>query len=466
MYKKMNKDKLSKPHIVFDAIHQVMNISKNLVNETEIRILKEIIDLPEFQRLRGIKQLGLADMVFPTATHTRFSHSLGTAYLASKIIKKLNENPNNNKINSSDTFILILSALLHDVGHGPFSHTFELFINDILSDQINKKITHVDWSKRFIEYFSNHGPIGSYCNRIKEIMDNKDDYLLSSIISSQLDCDRLDYLLRDSHFCGVSYGTYDLEWLLNCLEVVKNGKGHDILGINQKGIGSVEDFLLGRRLMYANICYNKTLLGFEDILVLFLKELYLWIEDPLENEKRKEISGRFLYEFMRGIYDCKRMKKNWEEVISYTFAQYRKLSDYDIWHALKNIYYSRIDKTFDIPDTLYEPAAYLIERKKPLVIEIDDASKNKLIKLMKKYSLDNRNNKIKIIEQEYATYKPQEDEIYVLMGGSRSLKISERSTLLKHFSTEDEKRIFVRVSDEIFNEKKFKNIKELLEAKK
>ncbi len=449
----MNNEKSAKPHIIFDAIHHVMELSKELVSESEIKMIRDIIDRPDFQRMKGIKQLGLSDMVFPTATHTRFSHSLGTTYLAAKTLKTLNEK--GFEVSAQNRFATILAALIHDIGHGPFSHSFEKFFERALPQLKKEKITHEDWTRQFLIDLSNNGPTGEYHHLVLDILfnnknNNVDISFLNTVISSQLDCDRLDYLLRDSHFCGVSYGTYDLDWLLNCLTIVPVDKNTFTLGINEKGIGSVENFLLGRRLMYLNIYQNKHVIAFEDIMVSFLLLLMEWVEDYEPNTEIKTIVGRFLYEFMQEINECRNKGEKKQETISYLFDRYRLLTDVDIWYAVKNIYYSEKRKLIDVPNDLLELTHYLVERKKQKVFEIKARKHERLRQILRKHRLDDQPHKAQVITPDFSFYEPNQKEtpeIYVLMRNNKVKKFTECSNLKRLLVSEKEERLFLRIDE-------------------
>ena len=219
------------------------------------QILFDIIEHPYFQRLRRIKQLGLTHLVYPGALHTRFHHSLGTMFLMGKAIAELRSK--GHLITEEEEFGALAAVLLHDVGHGPFSHALEY--------SIGNGIRHEEISKLFMDYFNdlhrNKLDIG-----IDIFNNNYKKKFLHKLVSSQLDMDRIDYLKRDSFFTGVSEGTINYERLINMLDVV-----NDDLVIEAKGIYSIEKFITARRLMYWQVYLHKTVLVAEYMLMRVLK---------------------------------------------------------------------------------------------------------------------------------------------------------------------------------------------------
>ena len=253
------------------------------VNEWE----RTIIDHPIFQRLRRIKQLALTDLVYPGANHTRFEHSLGVMHFASLMYDAIVSKKENQKLLSermsyaeaglsTDRQLVRLAALLHDIGHAPFSHAAEDAMP--INKSTNKKYKHEDYSKQIIE-----GPL-------KEIIENHDinksNYHIKAeevaaliegngtvlgprifwkvIISSQLDADRGDYLLRDSHHLGVKYGVYDYQRLLNTLSLGIDPESDDtVLGVSEAGIQTAEALVIARYLMFTQVYFHKTRRAFD-----------------------------------------------------------------------------------------------------------------------------------------------------------------------------------------------------------
>lgn len=210
-------------------------------------VVEKLIDSVEFQRLRFIRQLGLSFLVFPGANHTRFEHSLGTMYISDQFSEKIG-------LDDADT--LRISALLHDIGHLPFSHSFEDFF------LTKTKMEHQEAGRRIIlgekpfEESSIPGILEKFSMSPREISDmvaGRQKTASSSIVSGPVDADELDYLLRDSTFCGIALGLVDYKRIINTL-IYKDNK----LIIEEKGIPNLESLLIGRILMYRSVYWHKT----------------------------------------------------------------------------------------------------------------------------------------------------------------------------------------------------------------
>jgi HD superfamily phosphohydrolase len=220
----------------------------------------DLIEAPEIQRLYNIKQLGFAHLVFPGAHHTRLEHSLGAYHLASKVAEFLD-------FEKDEKEIIKIAAFLHDIGHGPFSHTLESLLRQALD------IDHVDLTEKLIfgentifepdetDFIGSPSVFDILNNSSidkKEIVSiirgktHKKPYL-SQILNSSIDVDQLDYLVRDSYYTGVAYGLIDVERFLQTLIIEKNK-----LAVKKKGIGVVENILMARALMYSSVYFHKT----------------------------------------------------------------------------------------------------------------------------------------------------------------------------------------------------------------
>lgn len=218
-------------------------------------IIFDLIEHPYFQRLRNIKQLGLTHLVYPGALHTRFHHALGAMHLMSIALETLKNK--GVKITEEESKAVTIAILLHDIGHGPFSHALE--------SCIVPSIHHEDLSillmKRLNIEFE-----GALTLAI-EIFENKyDKKFLHQLVSGQLDMDRMDYLNRDSFYTGVSEGVIGFDRILKMICVID-----DQLVIEEKGIYSIEKFLIARRLMYWQVYYHKTVISAEQLLVKVLR---------------------------------------------------------------------------------------------------------------------------------------------------------------------------------------------------
>lgn len=237
----MIRDKLYR-----DPVHDLISLDKNSIEDNT---LMELIDCPEMQRLRRIRQMGLANLAYQGAEHSRFSHSIGAMWVATRVLEQLNRQQ---PVPPRMQFATRCAALLHDIGHGPLSHVFESFMG----------VHHETWTQRIIL------DSGSAVNRILRqyhaslpaevvnIIGGKSrPRFLSQIISSQLDADRFDYLLRDSMMTGVKYGIFDFERLLHVLRL--DARGENIV-VAANGVQAVEKYLQARYHMYSQVYLHKT----------------------------------------------------------------------------------------------------------------------------------------------------------------------------------------------------------------
>lgn len=214
----------------------------------------QVIEHPYFQRLRRIKQLGLTHLVYPGALHTRFHHALGAMHLMSKAVEVIRRK--GHEITEAEEKGVLLAILLHDIGHGPFSHTLE---HTLIQD-----VHHEELSIVFMEEL-NRQMDGKLDLAIQIFKNQYEKNFLYQLVSSQLDMDRLDYLRRDSFFTGVSEGVVGTDRLIKMLDVVD-----DQLVIEEKGVYSVESFIVARRIMYWQVYLHKTVVAAEFMLINIL----------------------------------------------------------------------------------------------------------------------------------------------------------------------------------------------------
>ncbi len=237
----------SKKKIINDPVHGFIDIPAGIISN--------LIEHPYFQRLRRIKQLGLSHLVYPGAFHNRFQHALGAAYLMDLAIEVLRSK--GNEITPAEAEAVKIAILLHDIGHGPFSHALEY--------SIVNGVTHEKISTLFMERL-NKEMNGKLDLAIRIFKNQYPKNFLHQLVSGQLDMDRLDYLRRDSFFSGVSEGTIGTSRIIKMLDVC-NGN----LVVEEKGIYSIEKFLIARRLMYWQVYLHKTVLAAEEMMVCVLK---------------------------------------------------------------------------------------------------------------------------------------------------------------------------------------------------
>jgi HD superfamily phosphohydrolase len=245
---------INKRKIINDPVHGFITIPNELIFD--------VMAHPYFQRLRRIKQLGLSHLVYPGANHTRFHHAVGAMHLMTKAINELKRKGID--ISDEETLGATLAILLHDIGHGPFSHTLE---HSLLKD-----VHHEQVSLLFMNFLNKEFE-GKLSTAIEIFTNKYPKQFLHQLVSSQLDMDRLDYLQRDSYFTGVSEGVVGSERIIKMLDVVNNE-----LVIVEKGIYSIENFISARRIMYWQVYMHKTVVSSEYMLRSTLrraKELFL-----------------------------------------------------------------------------------------------------------------------------------------------------------------------------------------------
>jgi len=238
---------LNKKKIINDPVYGFISIPTELVFD--------LIEHPYFQRLRYIKQLGMTHLVYPGALHTRFHHALGAMHLMKMTIETLRAK--DQEITTDEEEALTIAILLHDIGHGPFSHALE--------HTIVKGISHEDISILLMDKLNEefNGRLTTAISIFRNIYPKK---FLHELVSSQLDMDRLDYLNRDSFFTGVSEGVVSYDRIIKMLNV-----RNDHIVIEEKGIYSVEKFIIARRLMYWQVYLHKTVIAAEQLLVKILE---------------------------------------------------------------------------------------------------------------------------------------------------------------------------------------------------
>ena len=242
-----------------DSVHNIIRVN---TERAEGRLIVSLVDTPEFQRLRRIRQLGLAYFAYQAAEHSRFTHSLGAFHLAARMVAKLRLTYD---IPDEVQTAVRVSALLHDIGHGPFSHVIESILN----------FHHEDFTIEAV--LSDETEVGRQLKRYSpELAKNvasiiRGDFrplALAQLVSSQLDVDRMDYLLRDSLMTGAKYGIYDLEWIIKSIEI---NESEDHLYVSAPGLYAVEDYLQARYYMYRQVYFHRTLRSAEAVLRVLLK---------------------------------------------------------------------------------------------------------------------------------------------------------------------------------------------------
>ena len=247
--------------------------------------LLKVVEHYAFQRLRRISQLGLVSYIYPGATHTRFSHSLGVMHLITRAIEIMERK--GIKFDNEIKLALKFCALVHDVGHGPFSHALEWTILNIRHEDITKMI--IDRIFRNV--------IGNEIADISiKILNNEfEKKFVNELISSQLDMDRLDYIRRDAFYCGVHYGIIDIWRILQTLTITNDYK----LAIEEKGKHAVEGYLVARYLMYWSVYFHKTNLSLQAM----LSSIFNRLRDLIENNIKIELIRNLEIVIKKGLSD-------------------------------------------------------------------------------------------------------------------------------------------------------------------
>lgn len=219
------------------------------------RTALRLIDTPEFQRLRHIRQLGLAHLVYPGATHTRFDHALGVHHLTRRTLRILAERGELDQVDPLDCLLVPYAALLHDIGHYPYSHAVE----ELDSDRVPEH--HEALSGRFLRapaLASALDALGTGAvDRIEALIQGVSDSPLQGLVSGSLDLDKIEYLNRDAYFCGVPYGVVDVDRLLHALTLLRDpGTGQLEVGVHAKGLAALESLLFAKYQMFRNVYWH------------------------------------------------------------------------------------------------------------------------------------------------------------------------------------------------------------------
>lgn len=261
-------DETFKPRLVRDPVYNIYRFE----DETD-RLALQLVDTPAFQRLRRIKQLGFSDYVYPGASHTRFAHSIGVYATAKKLIKVI-EKQSETPLEPGHVQVALLAALLHDIGHGPFSHAFEA----VHKDQPRLKKKHEEWSASIITEDKHIlGILGvELAKKIAKLLTSDAQDYYEAIVSSSFDADRLDYVRRDRIMSGTGTGAIDFEWLMEHVRFDKiaiSKKEIRTFTLDPKAVQQAEIFLLARYHLYDQVYFHKVNRGMECLLAGCLKHL-------------------------------------------------------------------------------------------------------------------------------------------------------------------------------------------------
>jgi len=396
--------------VFFVPLQRVMNEHK-IINDPVFGFIKirrgllyDIVQHPLFQRLNRIVQLGLASVVYPGARHTRFQHSLGALHLMSEAVKSLTEK--GIYIFDMEEEAVQAAILMHDIGHGPFSHVLE---NTLISG-----ISHEEISLMMMEQINRDlkGQLNLAISIFKDEYPNK---IFHQLISSQLDMDRLDYLRRDSFYTGVTEGNIGSARIIKMLNVAD-----DRLVVDAKGIYSVENYLTTRRLMYWQVYLHKTTVGYEKILVNALKRAKL-----LAREGREIFASPALAYFLNNDIDAA-----WFDSHEEALSNYAELDDSDIWSALK-VWRHHDDKILaTLATDLVDRRLFKVEvTEEPPTEEYLAAIRSRIVDAMG-ISNEDASYMMSLTEIGKDMYNPEDDSIGILYKDGTVRDIAEASEIL------------------------------------
>jgi hypothetical protein len=379
--------------ILNDPIHGFIRLPKG--------IIFDLIEHPYFQRLRRISQLGLSSLVYPGAYHTRFHHAIGAMHLMTKAIESLRSK--GHEITEEESLGAEIAILLHDIGHGPFSHALE--------HSISHNISHEQISNLFMKKLNKEFD-GKLDLAIQIFEGNYKKNFLHQLVSSQLDVDRMDYLKRDSFYSGVQEGTIGAERIIHMLNIVD-----DNLVVESKGIYSVEKFLIARRLMYWQVYFHKTVVCAEQMLIQILKRA-----KELSQKRIELFTTTALKEFLENNYTLKDFEDK-----QLVFNAFTQLDDFDImtcikqWKDHKDIILSTLSNNI-IDRKLFK----VIVNDKPFNAEEVNSIKEQ-VKI--KYSLNSSDLDYMFIEGQISNdaYKLNDSDIKISFKDGSLLDISQAS---------------------------------------
>lgn len=433
-------------HVIKDPVHGVMQFSHQ-----EDQWIKPFINHPYLQRLRHIKQNGLADTVFPGAVYSRFNHALGCCYVGSQIANKIG-------LIDEEKQLVMIACLLHDIGHGPFSHAFE----DLFA---HKCIRHEEWTPYFLRAFASETFLATYnalnpdfpltehkivCVQQMIMHEYTENKLLSDIVSSQIDADRFDYLLRDSHFCGVKYGEFDLRWMLHCLTFVETHEGLR-LGITHKGVGVVEHYLIARCLMIRNIYHHKKKHAVEYLLIQFMTKLaeHMPTTDILAKYRDTPL-GQLLVNanaFNQRIRDSKPPHSEIAVFLEQNFGLYERLCDYHVFVMIQELAQLTVDHD------IIQLAQRIFHRQMPALIALPPDRVEEVRGFVASYQKEHAHQisawQLAIITAPQSFYSDHHDPVWVVDGRGEKQKISDLSHIIHALSDRHEQSCLLLMDKEL-----------------
>ena len=367
-------------------------------------LLYDIVSHPLFQRLNRINQLGMASVVYPGARHTCFQHSLGAFHLMSEAVKSLTEK--GIYIFDSEAEAVQAAILMHDIGHGPFSH--------VLEHTLMHGIMHEDISLLMMEQINSDlkGQLNLAISIFKNEYPNK---IFHQLISSQLDMDRLDYLRRDSFFTGVTEGNIGSARIIKMLNVAE-----ERLVVEAKGIYSIENYLTTRRLMYWQVYLHKTTVGYEKTLVNALTRA-----KDLVRQGHPVFAAPALAYFLSHDIDAE-----WFATHREALAMYAELDDSDIWSALKVWKHSDDAVLALLATDLLDRHLFKVEITEEPPTDEHIAAIREHIANATGISLEDTRYLVSLTEIGKDMYNPEDDSIGILYKDGTVKDISEASEIL------------------------------------
>ncbi|QKZ12725.1 HD domain-containing protein [Spirosoma sp. KUDC1026] len=295
----------NKKKILNDPVYGFITIPTELIYD--------LVEHPYFQRLRRIKQMGLADYIYPGALHTRFHHALGAMHLMGQAMQTLQSK--GHRISDAECEAAQIAILLHDVGHGPFSHVLESSLLDHVSHETISLLLMQELNRQFD---------GRLTMAIRMFDGTYERPFFHQLISSQLDMDRMDYLNRDGYYTGVAEGAIGAERIIKMLDLVD-----DQLVVEAKGVLSVENFLNARRLMYWQVYLHKTSICCESMLVQILRRARFLIRQDADTGQSVSAPATFEL-FLRESVSLLDFQTDKKYLNAFT-----QLDDYDVWGSIK-----------------------------------------------------------------------------------------------------------------------------------
>ena len=384
---------LNKRKILNDPVYGFITMPSELIFD--------LVEHPYFQRLRRIKQVGMSHLVYPGALHTRFHHALGAMHLMSLAISALREK--DVVITADEAEGALVAILLHDIGHGPFSHSLEYS----LVENVNHEVISGLLMERLNRDFDNRLTTGIniFNNRISK-------HFLHQLVSSQLDMDRLDYLSRDSFYTGVSEGVVSNQRIIKMLNVFDNK-----LVVEEKGIYSIEKFIVARRLMYWQVYLHKTVVAAEKLLISILRRAKFCVKQG------QEVFGSpALQFFLKNNFSREDFISNPKVIDTFVL-----LDDFDIMGAIK-VWQNHDDKI------LSDLSFRLVNRKLMRVVLCSKPIDPEIVKEMREttkamYHLqdDEVDYYFSVDEIENNAYDPKIDRIDILRKGGKRIDLAEAS---------------------------------------